>query len=215
MKLCGIPLVYHAGGSFPVNYRRWFDAFRAAQGADASAESWPAAPLDVWRGRMKFWGILIAILLLSGCGASQKPSSGAKEAVEMLPAHSGTEGAVPAEKAKELKGTVLERINADRYSYLRLSTASGEIWAAVFQTGVEVGAEVTIVGPMPMDGFESKTLNRKFDHIVFGTLKQESEESSSLMALHNAHSGASQSADDKTIKVDKASGVAGYTIGEG
>ena len=67
---------------------------------------------------------------------------------------------------------MLERLDAGRYSYLRLSTSSGEIWAAVPLTGANIGSEVAIENPMPMDGFETKTLNRKFDRIFFGTLRQ-------------------------------------------
>ncbi len=67
-------------------------------------------------------------------------------------------------------GKVLERLDAEPYSYLRLEPASGELWAAVPKTDVAKGAEVTVAQPMPMDGFESKTLKRKFERIVFGTL---------------------------------------------
>jgi hypothetical protein len=69
-----------------------------------------------------------------------------------------------------LSGKVLERMNAATYTYLKLATSSGEIWAAVPETTTAVGADVTINDPMPMEGFESKTLGRKFDRIVFGTL---------------------------------------------
>jgi len=71
-----------------------------------------------------------------------------------------------------VRGKVLERIDAAPYSYLRLSTAEGETWAAVPQTNIDKGTEVAIENPMPMDGFESKTLKRKFDKLLFGTLSQ-------------------------------------------
>src|SRR5262249_19032842 len=74
----------------------------------------------------------------------------------------------PASDARTVAGKVLERIDAPPYSYLRLQTAGGEQWAAVNQAGVKVGDEVTITNAMAMDGFESRTLKRKFDHIVFG-----------------------------------------------
>ncbi len=82
-----------------------------------------------------------------------------------VPPGGGAAGASPS-----LTGTVLETMNAAGYTYLKLKTAGGETWAAVNEAKVEQGATVTVLGPMPMDGFESKTLNRKFDHIVFGTL---------------------------------------------
>jgi len=67
-------------------------------------------------------------------------------------------------------GKLLERIDAAPYSYLKIATPAGEIWAAVPQASVEKGADVVIDNPMPMDGFESKSLNRKFEKIYFGTL---------------------------------------------
>ena len=53
---------------------------------------------------------------------------------------------------------------------MRLKTADGETWAAVLKAPVKKGDEVTVVNAAPMDGFESKTLKRTFDRIVFGNL---------------------------------------------
>ena len=72
--------------------------------------------------------------------------------------------------AGAVKGKVLETLDAAGYTYLRLQTADGEMWAAVPKVAAAVGQEVTIANPMVMNGFESKTLGRKFDKIYFGTL---------------------------------------------
>jgi hypothetical protein len=88
------------------------------------------------------------------------------------PAPPPVAGAPAAAQSAAIRGKVLERIDAAPYSYLRLSTAAGETWAAVPQTTVDKGAEVAVENPMPMDGFESKTLKRKFDKIYFGMLPQ-------------------------------------------
>lgn len=69
-----------------------------------------------------------------------------------------------------LDGTVLEVIDTTTYTYLRLKTVAGETWAAVPKAAVTKAAEVRINNPQPMDGFKSPTLNRTFEHIVFGTL---------------------------------------------
>ena len=69
-----------------------------------------------------------------------------------------------------LKGQVLEATSGGGYTYLRLKTAEGEVWAAVQATEVRPGAQVTIERPMTMEQFESKTLKRTFDKIVFGQL---------------------------------------------
>jgi hypothetical protein len=69
-----------------------------------------------------------------------------------------------------LSGSVLETIAASSYTYLRLATDNGEIWAAVPSTSVAVGTKVTLENTTKMTAFKSSTLKRTFDVIYFGTL---------------------------------------------
>ncbi len=69
-----------------------------------------------------------------------------------------------------VKGIVLETMDVPGYTYLRLKTKDGETWAAVTAAQVKKDAEVTIINPSVMSNFESKTLNRTFPTILFGTL---------------------------------------------
>jgi len=79
--------------------------------------------------------------------------------------------APPAASGVQMTGTVIERIDAPPYSYLHLSLAGGgEDWAAVNQTQVKAGDKVTVTNVSRMDGFESKTLKRTFEKLVFGNL---------------------------------------------
>jgi hypothetical protein len=160
---------------------------------------------------MRFWGLLIFSLLFAGCNSEQQSLSLPGEAGALESAHGTDNGSGAPAISYLLKGKVLERIDAGRYSYLRLSTESGEIWAAVLQADVKVGDEVTIPDPMPMDGFESKTLNRTFDRIMFGNIAEEQETSKILM---NAHSSVSEVENVGPISVDKASGPNGRTVAE-
>lgn len=73
--------------------------------------------------------------------------------------------------APPVEGTVLERLDAGTYSYLRLKTKAGELWAAVPRAEVPNGMTVTIRNAQPMDGFQSPSLKRTFERIVFGTLE--------------------------------------------
>ena len=162
---------------------------------------------------MKAWKILIAALLLAGCQAERKTSSKTETDVKPVSVHETADMSEATANRHVLQGTVLERLDAGRYSYLRLSTASGETWAAVLLTDVKAGAEVSIMDPMPMDGFETKTLNRKFDKIVFGTLGQKAD-SNDQTALRNAHAGVTDSTTTGPIKVQRAGGPDGRTIAE-
>ena len=81
-----------------------------------------------------------------------------------------TTAPAPSTPTSGLTGKLLERIDAAPYSYLRIQTAAGEVWAAVPESPVEKGTEVTVANPMLMTQFESKTLKRTFAQIYFGTL---------------------------------------------
>ena len=72
-------------------------------------------------------------------------------------------------------GEVLETIDASRYTYVRLQNRSGEeLWAAIPQAKLGIGAPVEIVQSLVMKDFESKTLKRTFPSVIFGVLKEQS-----------------------------------------
>lgn len=105
--------------------------------------------------------VLLAALALAAC-KKQEPVTTAAAPVAAMPA-------APAGMT-EVKGKVLEKLDAPPYSYLKIAAAQGETWTAVPKTDAAVGAEVTVAGAIPMKDFESKTLNRKFDVVYFGSL---------------------------------------------
>ena len=72
--------------------------------------------------------------------------------------------------APPLTGEVVESRDVQGYTYLRIKTASGETWAAVPTSVVKLGSQVGIANPVTMQNFESKTLNKRFDKIVFGQI---------------------------------------------
>ncbi len=173
---------------------------------------------------MRFASVLAIALALAACKKSEPPAP-------------PPQGPAPAPQAGTIKGKVAERIDAAPYSYLRLTTAQGEIWAAVPQSSVAGGAEVTVENPMPMDGWESKTLNRKFEKLVFGTLAGQAQPAAApgaagqpgmsrgmppgippgsaapgMAAQHAA--AATGPADVGSVKVDKAVGPDARTVAE-
>lgn len=110
--------------------------------------------------------ILSAALVAAACGRQTAASSPAPAA----PPAAAAAAAAPAD-AGRVTGTVAETMDSGGYTYLRLATAGGDVWAAVTQAKVEKGATLTVVGSAWMENFESKTLNRKFDRILFGALE--------------------------------------------
>jgi hypothetical protein len=110
-----------------------------------------------------------------------------------------------------LVGTVLEVKDVDQYTYLRLRTKEGEVWAAVPTAPVKVGADVTIASPQTMSGFHSKSLNRTFDRIVFGTLgSRDGQAASPDIAAMHAAAGKAQAV--PAVKVEKAKGPNAQTV---
>jgi hypothetical protein len=69
-----------------------------------------------------------------------------------------------------VSGKVLEVKNVDSYSYLRLNTKDGEVWAAVMKAPIKKGSTVTVENAVVMNNFESKSLKKTFPTILFGTL---------------------------------------------
>jgi hypothetical protein len=69
-----------------------------------------------------------------------------------------------------LAGEVLETLAVPKYTYLRLQTASGEVWAAIPSASVALHSHVQIADATRMDDFKSSTLSRTFPVIYFGTL---------------------------------------------
>ncbi len=119
--------------------------------------------------------------------------------------------AMPTQGATDLKGEVLEVRDVDSYTYLRLKTKEGETWAAIPTTAVKKGAQVTIGNTMVMKDFESKTLKRKFDKIVFGAIVGPNAKPAAAMA---APHGAPPAAAVAVAKVAKASGPDARTVVE-
>jgi hypothetical protein len=77
-----------------------------------------------------------------------------------------------------LRGKVLETIDVQNYTYLRIKRTATPaeksglvVWAAIPKSSVKVGQDVTIEGAQRMESFESTTLKRTFDVIYFGELR--------------------------------------------
>lgn len=168
--------------------------------------------------------------------AEGTPSKAAPKAVAVK-----GDSAQPVSDSTPIHGTVLESIDAANYTYLRLKTKDlGEVWVAIPQMAVKLKSEVTLRKPIPMFGFESKTLKRKFDKMYFGMLAEQADmidpsemkghwmPGSAPMAKPAADSaygamgaGGHPGADSKTpelklneLKVKKASGKNATTVAE-
>jgi hypothetical protein len=95
---------------------------------------------------------------------------------KLPPGHPPIDGAAPpgvpqeANDSKVLEGTIAEVVAVERYSYVRLTTAEGEAWAAVPGAQIAVGRRIRVVNALAMRDFKSPSLGRTFALVYFGTL---------------------------------------------
>jgi hypothetical protein len=120
-------------------------------------------------------GVLVAGLV--GCKSkvqesaqppAPQPQAAAPAPVIPAPADSGASSASGrGAETKLFKGTVTETMNAGGYTYVQVDNGSEKIWAAAPQFEVQKGEKVSVPEGMPMQNYESKSLNRKFDVVFF------------------------------------------------
>ena len=120
---------------------------------------------------------------------------------------------VASPQASTLTGEVLEAKSVEGYTYLRLKTANGEMWAAVPTVAVKPGERVTLADPMVMENFESKSLKRRFDRIVFASVASNEAAGTSAPAAA-PHGTAPQAAPAPVGKVAKATSADAKTVAE-
>jgi hypothetical protein len=110
---------------------------------------------------------------------------------------------------------VLEVIDVQSFTYLRLKTKEGETWAAVNKAPIAKGAEVTIQDVTVMTDFESKSLKRTFPKILFGKLPGAGGGKQAAAAtVENPHGTVAKAADIGNVKVSKATGANAKTVAE-
>lgn len=127
---------------------------------------------------MKKVVVLLAVcaIAVAGCQKKeeQKPATGPATPAQ-APATPGAPGGDPHAglKPQEIppgaghKGKVLSVKDAGGYTYLEVEENGQKLWVAVMQTKVNVGDIVEFPDSPPMVNFQSKSLNRTFDKIIF------------------------------------------------
>jgi hypothetical protein len=129
----------------------------------------------------------------------------------------GETPAAPAAPAVIVQGKVLEVKNVDSYTYLRLKTNNGELWAAVMKAQIKKGTTVTVENGVVMSNFESKSLKKTFPTILFGTLGGTAEVAPGSHKLGASFSSLPKKKLDTIVAdvhVDKANGADARTVGE-
>lgn len=134
--------------------------------------------------------IVLAIAALAVTGCKDKP----KAPQATAPQATAPQGAIPAQpaqtdaakvgvapgadphagmKPQEIpvgaghKGKVVSTMNAAGYTYIEVEEKGKKLWVAVMEIKVKVGDVVEFPDSQPMENFQSKSLNRTFEKIIF------------------------------------------------
>jgi len=114
--------------------------------------------------------VMVVLVLSMALGA------GCKNDVEKakVPAPTVKADVVKAEPAASkpgggLSGKVAETMEASGYTYVLIENGAEKTWVAGPKTDLKVGDEVTVAEGSVMNNFESKSLKRTFDKIIFAS----------------------------------------------
>lgn len=152
--------------------------------------------------------LTLLAIALSACGSNASETPKAAPETAATSATAEVSAAAPM-IGEAITGKLIERLDAPPYAYLRIQTATGEIWAAVPATDIANGAEVTVFKPMLMSNFESKTLQRTFEKVYFGMLEEPGAD-----AGGNPHAGMTKPTVVDVGQVEKAVGADARTVAE-
>jgi hypothetical protein len=132
------------------------------------------------------------------CQEPQRESSQSKPGVALEPG---------------LSGKVLESMDSGGYTYIQIEAANGKkLWIAVPKMKVTKGQNMSFKPGGLMKNFESKTLKRTFDEIIFSAGPIDKQQTQG--ETQATGSKGKIVATTENIKVEKASGENAYTVEE-
>jgi len=129
--------------------------------------------------------VIISLLILFGCGKEQNQELSEAD----------------VQKNEPHIASVMDKIEAGSYNYLQVSENKNSYWIAVPSMEIEVGETVYFSKFMVMEEFNSPTIDRTFDEILF---VEDARKSPTPDEMKNIHSG-STSSDKQKISVEPLS----------
>ncbi|MBT8382249.1 MAG: hypothetical protein HKP17_09610 [Ignavibacteriaceae bacterium] len=136
--------------------------------------------------------LLTAVFLITACNSEE----------EIEKDNSTTEEA----KKEAHIAMVVDKINANNYTYLQVSENKKNYWIAVSQMEIEIGETVYFSKYMEMKDFKSETIDRTFNSLLF---VEDARKSATPDHMKQVHSGA-MTISKQNVKVEPLDD--GYTI---
>lgn len=168
--------------------------------------------------------LTLALPVAGNCSEAPKTPEKADKSVEAITKEmskgghgSMGMGAAPATPAAAASGSntnpsgkVLETMNGGGYTYANLDSNGAKTWVAYPVLETRIGETLSFQNCMPMYDFQSKSLNRKFDAILFCGSPEVAAKSAPVKPAAEKKAAAPSG----PIKVDKATGANAYTVEE-
>ena len=119
---------------------------------------------------MKTFSVLILMLIfVVSCGTEQNPDLNEED----------------VQKNERHIGKVIEKITASGYSYLQVVENKNEYWIAVPSMEIEVGETIYFSKFMVMEDFNSPTIEKTFDEILFVEDARKSPTPDEMKKIHS------------------------------
>jgi hypothetical protein len=155
--------------------------------------------------------LTFALIATTGCNntdsKSSDKSSKSNESIQSSQSVQTTQDQIP------LSGKVIETMDGGNYTFMNIEHNGRTTWVATGRINVMIGQDISLKPGTTMTNFESKTLNRTFETIVFSGGPIDGF-SGPLLENKPVDKSQVQSAITEPISVDKATGADAYTVSE-
>lgn len=162
--------------------------------------------------------LIIAGLTVTASLAFAENPAGHSRGGEPFMRGTNDNASIPAaapEMNEPVSGKVLQTMSSGGYTYIELKKKSGEkVWLAVPVTEIPLGSQQTFNPGMVMPNFESRTLKRTFDSIIFTELAKPAQGKETKDVSGKSPGSKGNISPDMKVKVKKASGKNAYTVAE-
>jgi len=152
-----------------------------------------------------------ALIAISGCNntdsKSSDKSSKSSESLQSNQSLQSTQAQIP------LAGKIIETMDGGNYTFMNIEHNGRTTWVATSRMNVMIGQDISLKPGMTMTNFESKTLNRTFESIIFSGGPTD-DFSGPLLMNKPADDSQVQSAVTEPISVEKATGSDAYTVSD-
>jgi hypothetical protein len=123
--------------------------------------------IEVYHAVLQIYPISEAVLKISYLAAVFSIGLALLSPLHVAAEKAGTHATNAAAGMPANEGKVLSTLDAPGYTYMELANTEKRFWIAAPTTRVKVGDRVRFEQSMVMKNFNSKTLNRTFDQIIF------------------------------------------------